>query len=68
MVDTDTQGQASALLGVRPEVGLAEFVSGDATFEEAATEVREGCGFSRRAVLAALKRVISRQEYGGERV
>lgn len=69
MVDTDTQGQASAMLGVRPDVGLAEFVSGDATFEVAATVAREGLLIlAGGRSLAALKRVISRQEYGGEKV
>ena len=57
------------MLGVRPDVGLAEFVAGDATFEEAATEAREGLSIlAGGRSLAALKRVISRQEYGGERV
>lgn len=69
MVDTDTQGQAGAMLGVRPEVGLAEFVSGDVAFEEAAVEAREGLSLlAGGRSLAALKRLISRQEYGGERV
>lgn len=69
LVDTDTQGQAGAMLGIKPDVGLAEFVSGDAAFEDAATEAREGLLIlAGGRSLAALKRVISRQEYGGERV
>ncbi len=35
LVDTDTQGQLSKMLGVNPSVGLAEFLEEDVHVEEA---------------------------------
>lgn len=69
LVDTDTQGHAGKLLGVKTEVGVAELVSGESTFEDAAVEARERLWLlSGGRSLAGLKRVISRQEFGGERM
>ncbi len=42
LVDTDTQGHCSRLLGVDPDKGLAELIDGTATPSEAVTKAREG--------------------------
>ncbi len=42
LVDTDTQGHCSRLLGVDPGKGLAELIDGTATPTEAVTEARDG--------------------------
>jgi chromosome partitioning protein len=41
LVDTDTQGQCSAFLGVKPTAGLAELVNGEIKPEKALVEARE---------------------------
>ncbi len=41
LIDTDTQGHCSRLLGVNPDKGLAELIDGTATPTEAIKEVRE---------------------------
>ena len=40
LIDTDTQAQAGKALGIRPEIGLADFMLGNASFEEALVEAR----------------------------
>ena len=42
LIDTDTQGHCSRLLGVNPDKGLAELIDGTATPTEAITEAKEG--------------------------
>jgi len=69
LVDTDTQGQAAKALGIEPETGLAQVVSGDCGPESAIVEARERLwllGGGR--ALAGVKRVIDRKEFAGERV
>ncbi len=67
LVDTDTQGQASYMLGVEPKAGLTELVTKELEADEAVVEVRD-----RLSLLAGgksrggLKRLISRQDFGGE--
>lgn len=60
LIDTDTQAQAGKSLGLRPEVGLADFLLGHATFAEAVVEARPNlhllAGGHR---LAAVKQVIA---------
>jgi chromosome partitioning protein len=60
LIDTDTQAQAGKSLGLRPDVGLADFMLGDATFENAVVEARPNlhllAGGHR---LAAVKQVIA---------
>lgn len=60
LIDTDTQAQAGKALGVRPAVGLADFMLGHAAFGEARVEVRPNlhllAGGHR---LAAVKQVIA---------
>ena len=41
LVDCDTQGQVSLMLGIRPEIGLAEVMSGENKPQEAMTQARE---------------------------
>ncbi len=68
LIDIDTQDQAAAALGVHPTVGLPELAAGSVGHAEAPAPARSnlwvlGGGRS----LAGLKRIIDRQEYGGER-
>lgn len=41
LVDTDTQGQASYLLGKKPQVGLTELVTGELPAAETIVQARE---------------------------
>ncbi len=67
LVDVDTQGQASKALGSEPDSGLAELVLGEATFEQAAVEARPNLWLlAGGRGLAGLKRMITRQDFGGE--
>lgn len=60
LIDTDTQAQAGKALGLRPELGLADFMLGHASYEEAIVEARPNlhllAGGHR---LAAVKQVIA---------
>lgn len=67
IVDLDTQGQVAPFLGIQPSTGVAELVSGEMQPEQVIVEARErlfllagGSG------LAGIKRIIARQDYGGE--
>jgi chromosome partitioning protein len=67
LVDTDTQGQSSYMLGVKPEAGLTELLTGELTAEEAVTQARKnlhllGGGRS----LAGVKRIIDKKSFGAE--
>lgn len=67
LVDTDTQGQCGFFLGVTPSSGLAELVLEETSPEEALIEARENLWLlSGGRGLAGVKRLISRQEVGGE--
>lgn len=67
LIDTDTQGQASKALGVKPGAGLADLVSGEAKPAEALLEVRPQLFLlAGGRSLAGLNRTIARAEYGGE--
>lgn len=69
LVDTDTQGQASRMLGVSPELGLAEVLSGDLKPQEALIEARDNLWLlAGGRALASIKREISQRKTGGERV
>lgn len=69
LIDTDTQGHCSRLLGINPDKGLAELIDGTATPTEAVTEAREGL-----YLLAGSKRLevtikdISQRKYRVEHV
>jgi chromosome partitioning protein len=67
LVDTDTQGQSSFMLGLKAKGGLTELVTEELSPQEAIVEARPnlwvlGGGKS----LAGLKRLIDRKDYGGE--
>ena len=68
LVDCDTQGQSSKALGLKPEAGLAELVSGEATPDQAITVAREKLHLlAGGRSLSGLKRDIARKDFGGER-
>lgn len=67
LVDTDTQGQASAMLGLRPTTGLAQVVAGDLSVTEATIAARERLWLlAGGSDLAGVKRLIARKDFGGE--
>ena len=69
LVDTDTQGQASVMLGVEPQAGLTQFIEQEVTAEEAIVQTRENLFvLAGDHTLAGLKRTISLKEFGGEQV
>ncbi|HZY42003.1 MAG TPA: ParA family protein [Anaerolineae bacterium] len=68
LIDVDTQGQAGKMLGCQPSSGLAEFVAGTATADQAIVPARDrlwllGGGKS----LSGVKMLIARKEFGAER-
>ncbi|MFZ5776007.1 MAG: AAA family ATPase [Thermodesulfobacteriota bacterium] len=67
LVDTDTQGQSSFMLGVKPNGGLTELVTGELPAEEAVVQARKNLWLlAGGKPLAGLKRLIDRKDYGGE--
>jgi chromosome partitioning protein len=67
LVDTDTQGQVTYLLGLKNEVGLADVIYGDKEPEDAVVQARENLFvLSGGKSLAGVKRVIDRKDFGGE--
>lgn len=67
LIDTDTQGQASYMLGVKPKGGLTELVTEELRPEEALVKARNGLWLlAGGRSLAGLKRLISRKDFGGE--
>lgn len=67
LVDTDTQGQASYMLGVDPKGGLTELVTNELEANEAIVEARDRLSLlAGGKSLAGLKRLISRKDFGGE--
>ena len=68
IIDLDTQGQASKMLGVQADAGLADAISGDADLIPSVTMARENLYVLSGGVgLAGLKRLIARKDFGGER-
>lgn len=68
IIDLDTQGQVSKMLGVQADAGLADAISGDADLIPSVTMAREGLYMLSGGVgLAGLKRLIARKDFGGER-
>jgi len=69
LVDTDTQGQASVMLGVKPQVGLAQFIEEEMAPEDAIIQARDNLFLlAGDHTLAGLKRTISVKDFGGEKV
>ncbi|MBC8179069.1 MAG: ParA family protein [Desulfobacteraceae bacterium] len=67
LIDTDTQGQAGFMLGLQPEGGLAELVTGALEPEEAIVEARQGLWLLAGGVgLAGVKKMIASNELEGE--
>jgi chromosome partitioning protein len=67
LVDTDTQGQASYMLGVKPKAGLTELATAELSPEEAVFQVNEKLSLLAGGKnLAGLKRLMSRKDFGGE--
>jgi chromosome partitioning protein len=68
LVDTDTQGQVSSMLGVSPPRGLAEVIGDECLLSEAVVEARERLWvLAGGRALAGVKRQIGKMEIGGER-
>lgn len=60
LIDTDTQAQAGKALGLRPEVGLADYLLGHASFEQAIVQARPNLDLMAGGHrLAAVKQVIA---------
>ncbi len=67
LIDTDTQGQVSGMLGRHPTAGLAELLAGEQRPEEAIVEAREQLWLlAGGRTLAGMKRLIGRKDFGGE--
>jgi chromosome partitioning protein len=67
LIDTDTQGQDSFMLGVKPKAGLTELVTGELPFKECLTKARNNLWLlAGGKALAGVKRMIDRKDYGGE--
>jgi chromosome partitioning protein len=68
LIDTDTQGQDSFMLGVKPKSGLTELVTGELSLEECLTKARDNLWMlAGGKALAGVKRIIDRKDYGGEK-
>jgi chromosome partitioning protein len=67
LVDTDTQGQTSFMLGVNPKAGLTELVTEELLPEETIHKIGDKLSLlAGGRSLAGLKRLISRKDFGGE--
>jgi len=67
LVDTDTQGQDSFMLGAKPKAGLTELIMDELNPEEAMVQARENLWLlAGGKSLAGLKRLIDRKDFGGE--
>ncbi|TVR01808.1 MAG: chromosome partitioning protein ParA [Desulfovibrionales bacterium] len=67
LVDTDTQGQAAYMLGVKPPGGLAELMTQELRVEEALFQARENLWLlAGGKSLAGVKRMIDRKDFGAE--
>jgi len=67
LVDTDTQGQTSFMLGVKPKTGLTELATKELGPEKTVFKVGDKLFLlAGGKSLAGLKRLISRKDFGGE--
>jgi len=67
LVDTDTQGQDSYVLGVKPKAGLTEYLMRDADKNDAVVKARENLWLMAGGKsLAGIKRMIDQKDFGGE--
>jgi len=68
LIDTDTQGQDSFMLGLKTQAGLTELVTEELTAEETIVKARENLWLlAGGKSLAGVKRLIDRKDYGGEK-
>ena len=68
LIDTDTQGQDSFMLGIKAKAGLTELVTEELTADEAIVKARENLWLlAGGKSLAGVKRLIDRKDYGGEK-
>ncbi len=69
LIDTDTQGQTAAMLGLKPEKGLADLVISNLTPRDVIVPARDNLWLMAGGrALAGVKRIISRKDFGGENV
>ncbi|WDP86937.1 MAG: AAA family ATPase [Desulfobacter sp.] len=67
LVDTDTQGQSSYILGKRPKAGLTELLTKELPVKECLVEARKNLWLlSGGKSLAGVKRIIDRKSFGAE--
>ena len=67
LVDTDTQGQSSYMLGKETSVGLTELLTGELKPEEAIFQARKNLWvLSGGRSLAGVKRIIDKKNFGSE--
>lgn len=67
LVDTDTQGQDSYMLGIKPAAGLSEFLLEELDEEQAIVKARNNLWcLAGGKTLGGVKRLIDRKSFGGE--
>jgi chromosome partitioning protein len=67
LVDTDTQGQAAYMLGVKPKAGLTELMTGEVIPQDCMVEARERLSLlAGGKSLAGVKRLIARKDFRSE--
>ncbi|MGQ9748784.1 AAA family ATPase [Desulfosoma sp.] len=67
LVDTDTQGQAAYMLGVKPKAGLTELMTGEVISDECLAKPRDRLWLlAGGRSLAGVKRLIARKDFRGE--
>ncbi len=67
LVDTDTQGQSSYILGKKPRVGLTELLTKELAPEECIVRARKNLWLlAGGKSLAGVKRIIDRKSFGAE--
>ncbi|MCP3875621.1 MAG: AAA family ATPase [Desulfobacteraceae bacterium] len=67
LVDTDTQGQSSYILGTKPRAGLTELLTKELAPEECIVRARKNLWLlSGGKSLAGVKRIIDRKSFGAE--
>ena len=67
LIDTDTQGQSSFLLGKKPQAGLTELLTGELTPQETIIQARPNLSLlSGGRSLAGVKRIIDKKSFGSE--
>ena len=67
LIDTDTQGQSSFLLGIKPAAGLTELLTGELPPKETIINARQNLDLlSGGRSLAGAKRIIDKKSFGSE--